>query len=1770
MNQEIVIEENQNKEDVKKVQDSDTKLSLPESAIKRKESEKSGSSEQSFKSTTSSLVNGYDTVKPTAVKVTKADMEKLEQNSERKFSSEIEAISEKLYRLNNVMKLNKDLETLAKENLIRSDILKKLTLKEKWLTDNVPVINNSTKFEEKIDKLLASKSRAAITDSKLSKVPPAIEKHVKDQVNSTEKLESCEQAKLDHLKDDKENVLQNHSLVSRSNSLKKATNNQDIANHLEQNAVHDKDHVKPTQQIQNNHEEGLALKQQNKMEIENILNIVKTISISNGDDAPAKSTTASSLSEEVKETDAGKILYNATKRDKNISANKLKEIEVKNFSDTMDTIKSQMVVPTISSQAPSSVDLSKYFPHQKQEKNTSVNVNKNQKTLKDVDLAKYFPTSPAPQRRSSVVTVADKLKKSQTEKALTSEVAKPEQKPKTSLSNGNVQKTHKQPAIKKKSFSLKEHQLDGSTDVAKKKSPVKVVTTTAVATVAKKGNVRIIKKIVPRGTKAKKLSNQKIIKKSLIPRDEADKILDELLKDEFGEQQRSPSMEYQKLFKEDKSPSEDISDTIECILEAEGIDLGIPRKTKSQRDQGKKLLKTKSLGNDELEANVSALSNNQAKEGVDRPSGVQNILKRFESMSSVDKSNDQKAAFKLRRMESTTSNLNKSSESLMSSDSLQQSDLEKTMEYLKSEWRSEATNFLQKKRSSYFAEKRSSQEKEEKQSFASSSTNDLPIQYRESKLAKFFGVKSKSPEKRKSPLKKTKKEKIKEERKPIIYSSLEELALISMSKQLAKSKQDLKGLGATDETDSNVNQNVMESKEKEVPITEARRESNVSLGSVASLASVSSLASEKSETENKRPLIEDIRNLPKTGCDKSLSNSRRSSQASIQSRASLGDITIQLKDATQSASNGDQGEGDVSNSLATKRPGTLQASETSQQQASSDEDSIEKLFSQFSDEMLVNVEFDSNDELIGITPRAALTTEQEKQNVKTFGNDKAKENIYQSHFKTLNLEDASLAQNNFPMRPQRRQKSTSSSSDASVSMPQRIKNKLTNLSPSDMPPSVQDLLQKMCPTEELFTQQSKAISKFPRLTDDEESLEEPLSTEPQNKPLGELVELNATNLPNIVVEASSPPPVIENKFEGESTSQRSSTNSESTVVHIAKHSTQPTTENVYEFSKILVPKKESSPEWNMEHVISSPMPKRKSKIKQNELNEGQEVQVCIDDALCKSNIKESEKSVKLQEACGEKSKACLELVSAHALPEESKRQAELLVKEGTPEWNMLLLPTSPMPRRKSHEMSQNFGNLRELSPTNSIKMLNNIDANTEAAQKRLIEEFEMERRQALVERDKQYQVLEKPEMASKNSTSGSGDNSKRTTPLSTPVKQSPRGSRTNSQLSLNTNRGGTPPMLKPLDVYGSSQSSQSSRRSSFAFIEMLDAKPIIAPMPKKLDLPILDMHEIPDNLAGPVPENMKNRPWPNPHAEDDDLTNNQYGTAINPLEETNVIQYDNALANAGPKRLWPDGKTMFKNEQAIQRLGSRKEKPRSETPDVCDVQEENIDESKTVSKSISDLSIATRSTGVALQSRSSADSDFSSRATLTESQKYGPQRSTRHQKLNNATLDASTQLLLARSKRLHNRKCDFVNERVVERNPYMRDVLNDNKKSFDTVSDSDGNDDVSTTYRPKRYTSTSNMTRFPTSRTLGTKHSAQKYSYVPTSANYNNSSFNGRRLPPLQTSLITATNSSSNYHYPSSTLMGRSSYHANTAATKNYSRQSPSRYRDLKDSCVLS
>ncbi|XP_059612952.1 F-actin-monooxygenase Mical isoform X6 [Phlebotomus argentipes] len=82
---------------------------------------------------------------------------------------------------------------------------------------------------------------------------------------------------------------------------------------------------------------------------------------------------------------------------KEMSQNKLKlmkalrDIDTKNFKDTLSAITCQTSMPKVTAQ--SSVDLSKYFPEAKKVSSQSQNVNKNQKELKNVDLSKYFAQS---------------------------------------------------------------------------------------------------------------------------------------------------------------------------------------------------------------------------------------------------------------------------------------------------------------------------------------------------------------------------------------------------------------------------------------------------------------------------------------------------------------------------------------------------------------------------------------------------------------------------------------------------------------------------------------------------------------------------------------------------------------------------------------------------------------------------------------------------------------------------------------------------------------------------------------------------------------------------------------------------------------------------------------------------------------------------------------------------------------------------------------------------------------------------------------------------------------------------------------------------------------------------------------------------------------------------------------------------------------------------------------------------------------------------------
>ncbi|XP_037823733.1 F-actin-monooxygenase Mical-like, partial [Lucilia sericata] len=458
--------------------------------------------------------------------------------------------------------------------------------------------------------------------------------------------------------------------------------------------------------------------------------------------------------------------------------------------------------------------------------------------------------------------------------------------------------------------------------------------------------------------------------------------------------------------------------------------------------------------------------------------------------------------------------------------------------------------------------------------------------------------------------------------KQAIYTSLEELALISVSKK--KPKEQI--------LEKHVAQNKNTSEETPV---------------------------------NVRPLVEDIKNLPKTGCDKSLSSSRRGSQTSLQSRRlSNASLTEKLElaaaaDLEKHATTVEELNTDVNlnktilstdnydtDSLCTsisKSPSV--APVTVQMRGSSEDESIEKLFSQFSDEMLVNVEFDSNDELIAITPRSPINKEEEHldedilDRVQSLERDADKESSLEIDVNSIVTKipmNTTANEFNFPTKPQRRQKSLSSSSDSPAPLaPQRIKKKLSRLSPTNMPPSVQDLMMVVARNdlEASFEKDNSKNTtkplKFPRIIDEDDVLFDESQTpykyfiqdQPEiSKNIAKSSEIASqkplvvvtkslddgfqSNLPENVTEFTKVlKPIAQNKDTDSLEDDKQNTSDSSTKSKESQtNSTTPTasTNNPMEshltVEEHLQPKpnlREPSLEWNMEMIPSSPMPPRR-------------------------------------------------------------------------------------------------------------------------------------------------------------------------------------------------------------------------------------------------------------------------------------------------------------------------------------------------------------------------------------------------------------------------------------------------------------------------------------------------------------------------------------------------------------------------------------------------
>lgn len=64
------------------------------------------------------------------------EIKRIENTSDRGISTEFDKLNESLYKINNFLRLSKEIDDLKKENLVKNDIQRKLSLKSQWLNSN--------------------------------------------------------------------------------------------------------------------------------------------------------------------------------------------------------------------------------------------------------------------------------------------------------------------------------------------------------------------------------------------------------------------------------------------------------------------------------------------------------------------------------------------------------------------------------------------------------------------------------------------------------------------------------------------------------------------------------------------------------------------------------------------------------------------------------------------------------------------------------------------------------------------------------------------------------------------------------------------------------------------------------------------------------------------------------------------------------------------------------------------------------------------------------------------------------------------------------------------------------------------------------------------------------------------------------------------------------------------------------------------------------------------------------------------------------------------------------------------------------------------------------------------------------------------------------------------------------------------------------------------------------------------------------------------------
>lgn len=243
------------------------------------------------------------------------EIRRIDNSSDKGFSTEFDKLNESLYKINSFLKLSKDIEDMKKENLVKNDIQRKLSLKSQWLSSN----HGST--------------------ASLNSLPPTNLKANGSGHGSTQSL--------------------NKDATKRENELKKKRKN--FANFKSQSVQN--------VNVDNDNKRTRRLGKRSTGTSYDELNFLDKLKLSDED--------VSRLSQE------------RDFQDKNDGFSKV---------DVLKRLRSQSE-SLGSSVSSSQRDLSKYFPR-KEIKSKPINVNKNQKELKDVDLSKYFLPSPVQELKS--------------------------------------------------------------------------------------------------------------------------------------------------------------------------------------------------------------------------------------------------------------------------------------------------------------------------------------------------------------------------------------------------------------------------------------------------------------------------------------------------------------------------------------------------------------------------------------------------------------------------------------------------------------------------------------------------------------------------------------------------------------------------------------------------------------------------------------------------------------------------------------------------------------------------------------------------------------------------------------------------------------------------------------------------------------------------------------------------------------------------------------------------------------------------------------------------------------------------------------------------------------------------------------------------------------------------------------------------------------------------------------------------------------------------